>query len=353
MSALSDFIESGGGVKPLQTIEDATGTVTLDLSSYSGFKILQGNGDLTIDFDKSNPELLAEAELYIEPNLNFDIRFNTLNKGNSVKNTAQKSLISEEFQLTGNISPDLNMLGNTEGYFSPDGLHYFFADSGNNVVKEIRLEISEDISTAFDPGVTFDISGQAQSAISLTFKPDGTKMYVADGNGDVTYQYDLNTPWDISTASYSNKSTTHLTTNIISILFSEDGLKYYETYSDNTRQRPLSTAWDISTAGTSEFDKSVPHRYLVFSGEGKFAHLLDNSYLRTYRLATPYYLSTENSLYAGISKNVQIGRFYRDEKYYLVYSNDSLVEYSNAYVNKIVQYGTEVFLSSEPTTNAV
>ena len=61
------------------------------------------------------------------------------------------------------------------------------------------------------------------------FKPDGTRMWISESYYSV-HQYDLSTPWDVSTASYDNISLNasaqdSLTTAIF--FKSDDGNKMY------------------------------------------------------------------------------------------------------------------------------
>jgi hypothetical protein len=96
---------------------------------------------------------------------------------------------------------------------------------------------------------------------SISYGDNDSKIYIADGsNGTNTEirQYDLTTPGDPSTASYSNKSVAVYgmnSTSYINTAFSPDGTRMYITFYGGTghvfqppEQYNLSTAWDLSTA---------------------------------------------------------------------------------------------------------
>ena len=96
---------------------------------------------------------------------------------------------------------------------------------------------------------------------SISYGDNDSKIYISDGSSVTNQeirQYDLTTPGDPSTASYSNKSVSVLGSNSTSYLntaFSSDGTRMYISFYGGGNQifQPpeqynLSTAWDISTA---------------------------------------------------------------------------------------------------------
>lgn len=134
--------------------------------------------------------------------------------------------------------------------FKPDGTKMYIADSSNDSIYEYNLSTAWDISTAsYLQG--FSVASQTGVATDVTFKPDGTKMYVIDTSSDGIYEYDLSTAWDISTASYlQDFSVSDQETSPRGLFFRPDGTKMYicGTGSDAVAEYDLSTSWDISTA---------------------------------------------------------------------------------------------------------
>jgi DNA-binding beta-propeller fold protein YncE len=126
---------------------------------------------------------------------------------------------------------------------------YVLGDTGNDV-NEYALSVAWDISTATYTTV-FSVAGQDTSPQGMYFKSDGSTMYVVGLANDKVYEYSLSTAWDISSASYVRDfsvSTQELTPTGIS--FKSDGTQMYVigSISDNVNQYALSTPWDISTA---------------------------------------------------------------------------------------------------------
>jgi len=109
-----------------------------------------------------------------------------------------------------------------------------------------------DVSKAYyDAGSGFSVAAQEVGPEGLTFKPDGTKMYIVGSTGDDINEYNLSTAWDISTASYlQNFSVVNQDTSPQAVVFKPDGTKMYVLggTGDDVGEYNLSTAWDISTA---------------------------------------------------------------------------------------------------------
>ena len=91
-------------------------------------------------------------------------------------------------------------------------------------------------------------ASEVSDAQGLTFKPDGTKMYVAQhGNGADIYEYALTTPWDITTATKSGEfDPGHASGK--GIAFSADGTVMHSVGSSVVYQFNLSTAYNVASA---------------------------------------------------------------------------------------------------------
>ena len=112
-------------------------------------------------------------------------------------------------------------------FFNPDGDKMYMVGSLGDDVHEYNLSTAWDISTA-SYLQSFDVSGQDTAPQGVSFKPDGTKMYVLGNSGDDVNEYNLSTAWDISTASYvQNFSVATEDTSPLGIFFKPDGTKMY------------------------------------------------------------------------------------------------------------------------------
>jgi DNA-binding beta-propeller fold protein YncE len=122
-------------------------------------------------------------------------------------------------------------------FFKPDGLKMYVTETAGEVF-EYSLSTAWDISTAtytqfFDASVPD--SGQVWASRGIFFRDDGTRMFVhgnestsGTGLGTGTKQFQLSTPWDISTATYTKfKYTGDLGGSQYGPVFKTDGLKMY------------------------------------------------------------------------------------------------------------------------------
>jgi sugar lactone lactonase YvrE len=129
---------------------------------------------------------------------------------------------------------------------------------------------------------SFSVATEETSPIGLSFKDDGTKMYVMGISGDDVNEYSLSTAWDISTASYvQNFSVASQETNPYGVFFRPDGTQMFinGTTNENVHEYVLSTPWDVSTASFNQtFLSSRQIRSssgIFFKSDGKKMYISD------------------------------------------------------------------------------
>ena len=187
--------------------------------------------------------------------------------------------------------------------FKPDGTSMFITGNGNDNVYQYTLSTAWDASTASYASKSFSVATQETAVSGSAFKPDGTLLYVCGSGTDSVFQYTLSTAWDISTASYASKSFSFSTQDnvVTGVAFNDDGTKMYISGSGNDTifQYSLSTAWDISTASYASKSFSVSSiegspRQLNFSPTGNKLWFtgLDTGYVYELDLSTNFDIST-------------------------------------------------------------
>jgi len=138
--------------------------------------------------------------------------------------------------------------------FNDDGTKMFVV--GNNTVFEYTLPTAFSFSGASYSGNSFSVASQiAATAQTVSFSTDGLKMFAAEGGTtDSVYEYTLNTAFDLSdTVTYSGNSFafTSEDTDPTSVTFSPDGLKMFMlSYNDVIYQYTLGSAFDLSGSVT-------------------------------------------------------------------------------------------------------
>ena len=186
-------------------------------------------------------------------------------------------------------------------FFKPDGTKMYVVDACCGLeVNEYNLSTPWDVSTALFNQL-FDLSTQGPNPRDLFFKPDGTKMYVVDSDDDEVNEYNLSTPWNISTAIFNQRfSVFSQEASPQDVFFKPDGTKMYvlgDTVPD-VNEYDLSTPWDISTASSKQdFNVSAQGSDvggLFFKPDGTKMYVVggSNDNVNEYDLSAPWDIST-------------------------------------------------------------
>jgi hypothetical protein len=160
--------------------------------------------------------------------------------------------ISTLVQVNGlNVSSDFSYTTGVE--FSPDGIYMYVSggQSGSYKIVTYFLSTAWNLLSATK---IYELSTNSPGGVRL--KSDGTKIYILDlSTPDIIKQYDLSTPWDLSTRSGSITGQLDVNTitgdnNLLGFSFFENGSKLFALGSDvqSIFEFDLSTPWDISTA---------------------------------------------------------------------------------------------------------
>lgn len=134
--------------------------------------------------------------------------------------------------------------------FKPDGTKMYICGNASDSVHEYNLSSAWDITTA-SYVQSFSVSAQDSNPTDVAFKTDGTKMYVCGATNDDISEYNLSSAWNISTASYLQGFDVSAQESIVlGLYFRNDGTKFYITGngSDSVNEYDLSSAWNVTTA---------------------------------------------------------------------------------------------------------
>jgi len=222
--------------------------------------------------------------------------------------------------------------------------------------------------TASYDSVSFSVATEETIPNGITFKTDGTKMYIIGSSGDDVNEYDLGTAWNVSTASYVQNFSVFTQTGETptKVEFKSDGTKMYvtSTTTDEIYEYALSSAWNISTASYSSISYAVGTitgetglQGLAFADSGTKMYVIGTAIDRVlgFPLSTAWDLSTANSYYRSVAAqetNPNSVTFKTDgtEMYVLGTSGDDVNQYSvsNAWSVQSASF-VRVFLVSGQT----
>ena len=151
-------------------------------------------------------------------------------------------------------------------WFKPDGTRYFMVGSQGSEegVFEYEMSTAWDVSTATYTGNVHNLAPHyvADAWRSVSFNPDGTKMFLTNQDSDQMKAFDLDVGWDLSSfdeSDYGSIETFNLDDGEIPFkenkvkghYFREDGLKLYIVGETNNSaiEYNLSSAFDLTSIG--------------------------------------------------------------------------------------------------------
>ncbi|MEE8543234.1 MAG: hypothetical protein V3S94_05190, partial [Gammaproteobacteria bacterium] len=191
--------------------------------------------------------------------------------------------------------------------FKPDGTKLYIVGQSNDQIRQYPLTTPWDIATAGAVEASFSVAGADNAPQAVFWKSDGLKVYIVGVQNDQVRQYIVTTPFDLSTvgALEASHSVAGEDTSPQGLFFKSDGTKLYVcgSTSNKVHQYPLSTAWDISTAGTVEesFDVSGeeldPHG-IYFGAQGTKLYVIgaQSNTVHQYPLSTAWDISTAGTV---------------------------------------------------------
>tara|TARA_R110001632_G_scaffold73618_7_gene169244 strand:- start:620 stop:1624 length:1005 start_codon:yes stop_codon:yes gene_type:complete len=223
--------------------------------------------------------------------------------------------------------------------FKDDGTKMFVLDNRFDKILEYALSTAWDVSTATFTD-SFSILSQEAAGQGLAIGNNGLKLYVVGVQFDSVNEYDLSTAWDISTGSYlQNFSVSAQEAAPTSVNFNDAGTKMFVIgfVGDDINEYALSTAWDVSTATfTDSFSISSQTEQpesMAFGDSGSKVYVADTTDVYEYSLSTAYDISTASfvdSLNVSAQDTSVQGVFFRpngNSFYVSGSSNDAIFEY--------------------------
>ncbi len=153
-------------------------------------------------------------------------------------------------------------------FFKPDGSKMYSVTLGSQFVQEYDLSTPWDIST-ISYLQELNVTAEIDSGQGIFFKPDGLKMYILDTFFAFYefHEYDLSVAWDVTSAAFLQSSPTKLGYYRSGLFFKPDGLKVYFFNTETTTgvasifEYDLSVAWDVTSAAFLQ-------TYVIASGVG-------------------------------------------------------------------------------------
>lgn len=140
-------------------------------------------------------------------------------------------------------------------FIDSTGANMYVLGQTNRVVYQYTMPTPWNITTATYATLSANVAAQDTTPTGLWFKPDLTTMYMVGSTNNTVYQYTLSTPGNIATATYASKSFNVSAggaggggTGAVNL--SSDGAKMWTIASSvpSIAEYNLATPWDVSTA---------------------------------------------------------------------------------------------------------
>lgn len=222
------------------------------------------------------------------------------------------SFDSKSFSVVGQGNNHLDV------FFKPDGTTMFTVEGSTDQVKQYTLSVAWDVSTATFANKTLNVAPEDGSMTGFFFRNDGLRVFIVGVLTDKVYQYSLTTPWDISTASFDNKSFSVATedADARSVSLKDDGTKMFiiGRSTNSIFQYTLSTPFDVSTASFdiksfSFASEETDVRGFFFGDSGSKMFIVGtvNDKVFQYSLTTPFDVSTASFDSISFSFSAQDG----------------------------------------------
>ncbi len=150
--------------------------------------------------------------------------------------------------------------------FKPDGTIMYVTErngtTGSDIGRAVNI-IQYTLTTPFDISTAIEASNTRVEEVdgvnlaflphAIEFKPDGTRLFLIANTGTKVYQFDLSTPWDTSTITFSAKYNVTGEDQLRTLTFKPDGKRMYVSGKDNHKLKEyiLTNAWDITSSNVS------------------------------------------------------------------------------------------------------
>ncbi len=272
---------------------------SLEAASYDSVSFSVGSQDTIptgIAFNTNG------TKMFITGNSGDDVNEYTLSTGFDVSTASY----SQNFSVASQDSTP------TDIQFNSDGTKMFILGYSGRDVNEYHLTTGFDVSTAsFDS--SFSVASEEITPGGMAFNNDGTKMYVCGYTGYDVNEYNLNTGFDVSTASYSkNFSVASQDTVPDGIAFNSDGTKMFIVGDANNKvfEYTLTTGFDVGTASYSSVSFSTathdtsPYA-LTFNSDGSKMFILGKANATVFQYTTTKSVLNDSTAYAMSLKVVQ------------------------------------------------
>jgi len=272
---------------------DPSPTTPIPTNTRLGFYLFGGSTDGSNTLANTAGMIGRASEAFSGTNLGTELMFEVTPNGTDTRIEAM-TIDNTGFVGIGTDAPTLALdvigsIQNSESYVFSDGSTQPFGGTSSG--------FDWHVASAVYNGVFFSVLSADTSVQDVKFKPDGTKMYVTANTGDDILDYDLTIPWDITSATLFfelNIGTETITPQ--AIVWRSDGTQFWLASSGDSTiyQYDVSTPWELSSAAYNDVFKVLGEdtsiQGIAMSPDGKKMYTAGNTNdtIFEYDLPTPW-----------------------------------------------------------------
>lgn len=245
-----------------------------------------------------------------------DVSLSTLTFAGSLTSGSNNLYFSPSYDVRNWYLTEKNFAVSTQDatpnglYFKNDGTRFYIAGSTNDRIYQYDVSTPWDVSTAVFNNVSASIAAQDTAPTDLFISPDGTILFMLGDTNDRVYRYNLTTPWDISATTFINfysVAAEEATPN--GLYFDPTGTKMYVvgTTGDDVNQYALGTPWDLTTVSFVQSSSVSPFETaptaISFNGDGSRMYIVGSTGddISEFRLTVPWDVSTSTFYTTGFT----------------------------------------------------
>jgi len=213
----------------------------------------------------------------------------------------------QQLSFETSFDPQNFRTGNTTlaGDISADGTHLFEIDNNTTSINQYDLSTPYELSSvSFDTSVSTFFGEPG----AITFSNDGTKMFEGNLQGGIR-EYALSTPFDVSSKNGSG-TVTQSSINTEDIAFNDDGSAIYVVGPGGLEQINLSNNFDISSVASRQTSTPPGDDGIDFSKDGTVMHNADfnSDEISQISLSTPFDITTQTGSAVTIPTKSDLAR---------------------------------------------
>ena len=152
------------------------------------------------------------------------------------------------------------------------------------------------LANAIYSEISTNISTNTPQVTGIFIKPDGTRMFLSDFDADNIVQYELSTPWDIRTKTFTKTYSVGGVTQLSAVFWKIDGTRFYaaDESASIIHEFTPPVSWDVGGVVVvgNTFDpglSGLQGMYISDDGLTMFtAHQDGNGKIRSFDLSTPW-----------------------------------------------------------------